>query len=61
MPVMGVDPLEPLQKTYRRGALMVKFDIEFPKYLAEEDKKELTEILAEAEGDEEEEEDEDDF
>jgi DnaJ-class molecular chaperone len=30
MPILSNDPLGPLKKTYQRGNLIIKFDIEFP-------------------------------
>lgn len=33
MPILNDDPLGPIKKSYQRGNLLVKFDIEFPKQL----------------------------
>ena len=47
MPILNNDPLGPIKKSYQRGNLIVKFDIEFPKQLSEDQKQELTDILNE--------------
>ena len=35
MPILNDDPLGPLKKSYQRGRLIIKFDIEFPQQLSE--------------------------
>ncbi len=47
MPILDDNPLGPIKKSYQRGNLIIKFDIEFPKYLSECNKQELTAILDE--------------
>ena len=47
MPISNDDPLGPLKKSYKRGDLIVNFDIEFPTQLTEEQRQELTSILDE--------------
>jgi DnaJ-class molecular chaperone len=36
MPIENNDPLGPIKKTYRRGDLIVKFDIQFPTQLSDD-------------------------
>mmetsp|Transcript_42213 Transcript_42213/g.30919 ORF Transcript_42213/g.30919 Transcript_42213/m.30919 type:complete len:140 (+) Transcript_42213:588-1007(+) len=47
MPILNNDPLGPLKKAYQRGNLVLKFDVQFPKYLSAEQKDRVTEILNE--------------
>lgn len=47
MPILNDDPLGPIKKSYERGSLFVRFDIEIPKYLSQEQKEEITKILDE--------------
>ncbi|CDW80823.1 dnaj homolog subfamily b member 13-like [Stylonychia lemnae] len=49
MPIFNNDPLGPLRKSYQRGNLIVRFDIEFPRQLTFSQKQELTDILNEEE------------
>ncbi len=49
MPILDDNPLGPIKKSFQRGDLFVKFDIEFPRYLSEDKKQELTAILDENE------------
>ena len=43
MPLLAEDPLVALAKANKRGNLFVRFDIHFPKYIAEEKKAVLRE------------------
>lgn len=36
MPILNNDPLGPVKKSFERGDLLIKFDIDFPKYLSDE-------------------------
>jgi DnaJ family protein B protein 4 len=36
MPILNDDPLGPIKKSYRRGNLIIVFDIEFPQQLSED-------------------------
>lgn len=49
MPILNDNPLGPIKRDFARGNLIVKFDIEFPSQLSEEQKQELTDILNEDE------------
>jgi DnaJ-class molecular chaperone len=48
MPILNNDPLGPIKRSHKRGNLLVHFDIEFPTYLTEAQKSELTEVLNES-------------
>ena len=45
MPILNNDPLSPIKHDYQRGNLIVKFDIQFPMDLSEENKFKLTEMI----------------
>lgn len=47
MPVLNDDPLGPIKRNFKRGALKIKFDIEFPNKLSETQRKDITAILDE--------------
>ncbi len=48
MPVLNDDPLGPIKRNFQRGRLIVKFDIEFPQSLTEQQRREITNILDDA-------------
>lgn len=48
MPILNDDPLGPIKRNFQRGKLIVKFDIQFPSELTEDQKIELTAIIDEA-------------
>ena len=47
MPILNHNPLGPIKKSYGRGNLILKFDIEFPKQLSEDKKTALIDVLDE--------------
>ena len=47
MPVLNNDPLGPIKRNFQRGNLIVKFDIQFPTELSENQRMALTQILDE--------------
>ena len=48
MPIeQHADPLAPLKKNYKKGNLVVKFDIQFPTGLTQEKKEALSAVLEE--------------
>ncbi len=47
MPILDANPLAPLQKSYKRGNLIVKFNIMFPEHLSTQQKDDITAILDE--------------
>jgi DnaJ-class molecular chaperone len=48
MPILISDPLGPIKRNFQRGKLIIRFDIEFPEQLSEQQRLELTSILDEA-------------
>ncbi|TNV72528.1 hypothetical protein FGO68_gene10145 [Halteria grandinella] len=48
MPVLNDDPLGPIKRNFQRGKLIIKFDIEFPSVLSEEQRHALSAVLDEA-------------
>ena len=46
MPILDLnDPLSPLEKRFKKGDLIVRYDVEFPKFLNERQKKKMNQIL----------------
>lgn len=47
MPILDLnDPLSPLEKRFKKGDLIVRYDVEFPKFLNERQKKKMNQILS---------------
>lgn len=48
MPVLNDDPLGPIKRNFQRGKLVIRFDIEFPTVLSEEQRHAISAVLDEA-------------
>ncbi len=46
MPILSTDPLAGMRKERQKGTLWIQFDIDFPKYLSEDQKQKLKPIIA---------------
>ena len=47
MPILNNNPLGPIKKDYKKGNLILKFDIQFPNQLSQDKKSQLIEVLDE--------------
>ena len=48
MPILNDDPLGPIKRNFQRGNIILRFDIDFPRTLTEQQRLELQAILDEA-------------
>jgi hypothetical protein len=49
MPVLNDNPLGPIRRDFNRGNLIVRFDIQFPHKLTEQQRQDVAKVLDEAE------------
>mmetsp|Transcript_8648 Transcript_8648/g.14648 ORF Transcript_8648/g.14648 Transcript_8648/m.14648 type:complete len:93 (-) Transcript_8648:43-321(-) len=51
MPILNDDPLGAIKKSYEKGNLVIKFDIQFPTNMSKQTKEQLSDLIDQVEED----------